>query len=149
MLGYLGNPKKTAEVIRNGWYVTGDIGRLDRAGFLHITDRLARFSKIGGEMIPHGAIEEALHAALGQTGVLAVTSIPDEKRGEKLVVIHTPEAGDGAALHGLLAESELPNLWKPSKECFVAVEALPLLGTGKLDLRGVREVALARLAAIG
>jgi acyl-[acyl-carrier-protein]-phospholipid O-acyltransferase/long-chain-fatty-acid--[acyl-carrier-protein] ligase len=145
MLGYLGNPEKTAEAIRNGWYVTGDIGRLDRAGFLHITDRLARFSKIGGEMIPHGAIEEALHTALGLTGVAAVTSIPDEKRGEKLVVIHTEEAGDGATLHGLLAESELPNLWKPSKDCFVKVETLPLLGTGKLDLRGIREVALAAL----
>jgi acyl-[acyl-carrier-protein]-phospholipid O-acyltransferase/long-chain-fatty-acid--[acyl-carrier-protein] ligase len=147
MQGYLGRPDKTAEAIRDGWYVTGDIGRLDRGGFLHITDRLARFSKIGGEMVPHGAVEDALHAALGRAGVLAVTSVPDDRRGEKLVVVHTPEAGDGAALQRLLARSGLPNLWKPAKDCFVAVERLPLLGTGKLDLRKIRETARAWLQA--
>jgi acyl-[acyl-carrier-protein]-phospholipid O-acyltransferase/long-chain-fatty-acid--[acyl-carrier-protein] ligase len=147
MLGYLGRPDKTAEAIRDGWYQTGDIGRLDKGGFLHITDRLARFSKIGGEMIPHGAVEDALHAALGRTGVLAVTSVPDDKRGEKLVVVHTSEAGDGPTLHGLMAKCELPNLWKPGKDCFVEIEALPLLGTGKLDLRGIREAAQAVLSA--
>jgi acyl-[acyl-carrier-protein]-phospholipid O-acyltransferase/long-chain-fatty-acid--[acyl-carrier-protein] ligase len=78
-----------------------------------------------------------------------VTSIPDEKRGEKLVVVHTPEAGDGPTLHGLLAQSNLPNLWKPGKDCFAGVDALPLLGTGKLDLRGVREAAMAQLGARG
>jgi len=143
MLGYLGKPEKSAEVLRDGWYVSGDIGRLDHSGFLHITDRLARFSKIGGEMIPHGAVEDALHAALGRIGVLAVTSVPDEKRGEKLVVVHTPEAGDASTLYQLLVASDLPNLWKPGRDCYVAVSALPLLGTGKLDLKGVREAALA------
>jgi acyl-[acyl-carrier-protein]-phospholipid O-acyltransferase/long-chain-fatty-acid--[acyl-carrier-protein] ligase len=145
MRGYLNRPDKTAEVLRDGWYISGDIGRLDEAGFLHITDRLARFSKIGGEMIPHGAIEDALHAALGQQGVVAVTSVPDEKRGEKLVVVHTADAGDAATLHQLLASSELPNLWKPGRDCFVAVATLPILGTGKLDLKGVKELALAGL----
>lgn len=146
MLGYLGKPEKSAEVLRDGWYVSGDIGHLDGGGFLHITDRLARFSKIAGEMIPHGAIEDALHTALGQVGVLAVTSIPDDKRGEKLVIVHTPTAGDAATLHQILAASPLPNLWKPGRDCFVAIESLPLLGTGKLDLQGLRAAALAGLA---
>lgn len=146
MLGYLGKPEKSAEVLRDGWYISGDIGYLDAGGFLHITDRLARFSKIGGEMIPHGAIEDALHAALGQVRVLAVTSVPDDKRGEKLVIVHTPAAGDATTLYQLLVASDLPNLWKPGRDCFVAVEALPLLGTGKLDLQGLRAAALAGLA---
>lgn len=143
MLGYLHKPEKTAEVIRDGWYVTGDIGRLDDYGFLHITDRLSRFSKIAGEMVPHGAVEDTLHARLGMSGVVAVTGIPDEKRGEKLVVVFAREAGDAETLHRLLAESDLPNLWKPGRECYVAVDALPVLGTGKLDLRGVKEAAMA------
>jgi acyl-[acyl-carrier-protein]-phospholipid O-acyltransferase/long-chain-fatty-acid--[acyl-carrier-protein] ligase len=142
MAGYLGKPEKTAEVVRDGWYVTGDIGRLDDMGFLHITDRLSRFSKIAGEMVPHGAVEDALHAKLGQTGLVAVTGVPDEKKGEKLVVVFAKEAGDAADLHRLMGETDLPNLWKPGRDCYVAVDALPILGTGKLDLRGVKEAAL-------
>ena len=61
MKGYLGKPEKTAEVLRDGWYVTGDIASQDEDGFLTITDRLSRFSKIGGEMVPHIKIEEHLH----------------------------------------------------------------------------------------
>jgi acyl-[acyl-carrier-protein]-phospholipid O-acyltransferase/long-chain-fatty-acid--[acyl-carrier-protein] ligase len=142
MAGYLGKPKKTAEVVRDGWYLTGDLGRLDDMGFLHITDRLSRFSKIAGEMIPHGAVEDALHTKLGQTGVVAVTGIPDDKRGEKLVVVFAREAGDAEELHKLMTDTDLPNLWKPGRDCYVAVEALPILGTGKLDLKGLREIAL-------
>ncbi|WP_298439419.1 acyl-[ACP]--phospholipid O-acyltransferase [Geobacter sp.] len=142
MLGYLHKPEKTAEAIRDGWYVTGDLGHLDDHGFLHITDRLSRFSKIAGEMVPHGAVEDALHARLGMTGVLAVTGVPDEKKGERLVVVFARVAGDAETLHRLMAESDLPNLWKPGRDCYVAVDALPLLGTGKLDLRGVKEAAL-------
>jgi acyl-[acyl-carrier-protein]-phospholipid O-acyltransferase/long-chain-fatty-acid--[acyl-carrier-protein] ligase len=142
MIGYLGKPEKTADVIRDGWYNSGDIGRLDDLGFLHITDRLARFSKIAGEMVPHGAVEDALHAALGAIGLVAVTGVPDEKRGEKLVVVFTQEAGDAATLHRLMTETDLPNLWKPGRDCYVAVDALPLLGTGKLDLKGVKESAI-------
>ncbi len=145
MLGYLGRPDKTAEAVRDGWYVTGDIGRLDDSGFLHITDRLSRFSKIGGEMIPHGAIEDELQGRLGKQQVVAVTAVPDEKRGERLVVLYSREAGDAEALYLLLTESSLPNLWKPGRDCYVEVEALPILGTGKLDLKRVKEIALAAI----
>ncbi|HEX5773270.1 MAG TPA: AMP-binding protein, partial [Geomobilimonas sp.] len=145
MLGYLNRPDKTAEVVRDGWYVTGDIGIMDQDGFLSITDRLSRFSKIGGEMVPHGAVEDELHARLGQQQVVAVTSIPDEKRGERLVVLYTKGVADSESLHRLMGESDLPNLWKPGKECYLEVEALPILGTGKLDLKGIREIALVAL----
>jgi acyl-[acyl-carrier-protein]-phospholipid O-acyltransferase/long-chain-fatty-acid--[acyl-carrier-protein] ligase len=143
MLGYLGRPDKTAEAIKDGWYVTGDIGVLDEDGFIRITDRLSRFSKIGGEMVPHGVVEDELHNRLGQTGVVAVTAVPDEKKGERLVVIYSREAADIETLQRHMAESSLPNLWKPGRDCYVDVESLPILGTGKLDLKGIKEMALA------
>lgn len=81
MQGYLGQPELTAKVVRDGWYVTGDVAYVDEDGFLFITDRLSRFSKIGGEMVPHGRVEEVLHEAAGaETMILAVTGVPDEKR---------------------------------------------------------------------
>jgi len=141
MLGYLNNPAKTAEAVRDGWYVTGDIGIMDEDGFIHITDRLSRFSKIAGEMVPHGAVEDELHTRLGQAGVVAVTALPDEKKGEKLVVIYVKAATSAAALQQHLAESALPNLWKPGPESYLAVDALPLLGTGKMDLQGLKDLA--------
>jgi acyl-[acyl-carrier-protein]-phospholipid O-acyltransferase/long-chain-fatty-acid--[acyl-carrier-protein] ligase len=143
MLGYLGQAGKTAEVIRDGWYVTGDIGVMDDDGFIRITDRMSRFSKIGGEMVPHGVVEDELHNRLGQTGVVAVTAVPDEKKGERLVVLFVREAADAETLQRHMAESPLPNLWKPGRDCYVEVESLPILGTGKLDLKGIREIALA------
>ena len=143
MLGYLGQEEKTAEVVRDGWYSTGDIGVMDDDGFIRITDRMSRFSKFGGEMVPHGVIEDELHGRLGQTGIVAVTAVPDEKKGEKLVVVYAGEATDAETLHRHMSESPLPNLWKPGRECYVEVEALPILGTGKLDLKGLKEIALA------
>src|SRR5208282_4066508 len=90
MQGYLGKPEKTAEVLQDGWYSTGDIAALDEDGFLTITDRLSRFSKIGGEMVPHIKIEEKLHELAGLTEMsFVVTGVPDGKKGERLVVLHT------------------------------------------------------------
>jgi acyl-[acyl-carrier-protein]-phospholipid O-acyltransferase / long-chain-fatty-acid--[acyl-carrier-protein] ligase len=147
MLGYLGRPEKTAEAIREGWYVTGDIGRLDDHGFVHITGRLARFSKIGGEMVPHGAVEEAILDGLGTTEpVAAVTAVADERRGERLVVVHTREA-DPRELRRIIEKSALPNLWKPDRDAYLAAEALPLLGSGKLDLQALRRMAEGSLGA--
>ncbi|MBJ6748978.1 acyl-[ACP]--phospholipid O-acyltransferase [Geomonas anaerohicana] len=143
MVGYLGKEEQTAAVVRDGWYATGDLGIMDDDGFIRITDRISRFSKIGGEMVPHGAVEDELHGRLGQTGILAVTAVPDEKKGERLVVIYTRGTTDAATLARLLSESELPNLWKPGRDGYIEVESLPILGTGKLDLKGLKELALA------
>jgi len=145
MLGYLGQEAKTAEVVKSGWYVTGDIGIMDEDGFIRITDRMSRFSKIGGEMVPHGVVEDELHGRLGQTGVVAVTAVPDEKKGEKLVVLFAREAADAETLQRHMAESPLPNLWKPGRDCYIGVDSLPILGTGKLDLKGIKEIALSTL----
>jgi acyl-[acyl-carrier-protein]-phospholipid O-acyltransferase/long-chain-fatty-acid--[acyl-carrier-protein] ligase len=144
MKGYLGQPAKTAEVIRDGWYITGDIASLDEDGFLEITDRLSRFSKIGGEMIPHIKVEDKLHELTGASDqVFAVTSAPDEKRGERLLVLHTLPDEPLKECLAKLPQSGLPNLWLPRSDAFFKVDTLPYLGSGKLDLRKVRELALA------
>jgi acyl-[acyl-carrier-protein]-phospholipid O-acyltransferase/long-chain-fatty-acid--[acyl-carrier-protein] ligase len=142
MLGYLDEPDKSEEVLKDGWYNTGDIANIDKDGFLTITDRLSRFSKIAGEMVPHLAIEEVYHKALDATEQLvAVTSVPDEKRGEELVVLHCEKAGEADKLHRIISDSELPNLWKPKRENYIKIDALPALGSGKLDLIKVKEIA--------
>jgi acyl-[acyl-carrier-protein]-phospholipid O-acyltransferase / long-chain-fatty-acid--[acyl-carrier-protein] ligase len=143
MQGYLGKPEKTAEVLQNGWYVTGDIAAEDEDGFLTITDRLSRFSKIGGEMVPHIKIEERLHELAGATEQkFVVAGVPDGKKGERLVVLHTLPPDELKMLLDQLPQSGLPNLWVPRPNQFFAIEELPHLGTGKLDLRRVRELAL-------
>ena len=142
MQGYLGQPQKTAEVVHDGYYVTGDIAAVDEDGFLQITDRLSRFSKIGGEMVPHIKVEERLHELAGLAEQsFVVAGVPDEKKGERLVVLHKlSENALGVCLEKL-AQSDLPNLWKPRQDQFFHVDAFPYLGTGKLDLRQVRELA--------
>lgn len=148
MKGYLGRPDLTAQVLRDGWYVTGDIAILDDEGFLRITDRLSRFSKIGGEMVPHGKVEEALHQAVGSdVAVFAVTGIPDEKKGERLAVLTTLDEALLPAALEKLSKMGLPNLFLPRLDMFVKVDALPLLGTGKSDLKRVKEIAIERSTA--
>jgi acyl-[acyl-carrier-protein]-phospholipid O-acyltransferase/long-chain-fatty-acid--[acyl-carrier-protein] ligase len=150
MKGYLGREDLSAGVMQDGWYVTGDIAVMDEDGFLRITDRLSRFSKIGGEMVPHGRIEEALQEAAGATiQVFAVTAVPDERKGERLAVLHTLDKAAIPPLLDKLAASGLPNLFIPRRDGFVKVEALPVLGTGKLDLRAIKEVAAERLQPAG
>ena len=142
MVGYLGKPEKTAEVLSDGWYTTGDIAALDEDGFLQITDRLSRFSKIGGEMVPHIKVEEKLHELAGVTEqTFVVTSVADEKKGERLMVLHKLTEDKLAACLEKLTASDLPNLWKPKADGFIRVESFPMLGTGKLDLRKVKEEA--------
>ncbi len=142
MRGYLGKPEKTAEVLHDGWYTTGDVGMIEEDGFVTITDRLSRFSKIGGEMVPHIRIEEKLHELADATEqVFAVTAVPDEKKGERIIVIHTlPEAKLTAVLEKL-SQCDLPALWKPKANQFVHVDSIPTLGTGKMDLRAIRALA--------
>jgi acyl-[acyl-carrier-protein]-phospholipid O-acyltransferase/long-chain-fatty-acid--[acyl-carrier-protein] ligase len=115
---------------------------MEEDGFLTITDRLSRFSKIGGEMVPHIKIEDKLQELAGVTEqVFAVTTLPDEKKGERLVVVHTLPEQKLAPVLEKLATCDLPALWKPRANQFFHVDALPVLGTGKIDLRGVKTLA--------
>ena len=147
MQGYLDEPGKTAEVITDGWYNTGDFAMLDSDGFVTITGRQSRFSKIGGEMVPHIKIEQELTTICDcgddEDGelLLAVTAVPDDRKGERLIVLHRPLKKSVEDVLKELAAKELPNIWLPNKNSFLEVESIPILGTGKLDLRGIKLVA--------
>jgi acyl-[acyl-carrier-protein]-phospholipid O-acyltransferase/long-chain-fatty-acid--[acyl-carrier-protein] ligase len=144
MEGYLGRPELTRQAIQDGWYVTGDMGRLDEDGFLTLTGRLSRFAKCGGEMVPLEKIEETMHEILGTSErVCAVTCVPDESRGERLIVLYVPQQGlEVRWWCQQLSSRGLPNLWLPSERDFHAVPELPVLGSGKLNLQGVKEMAV-------
>jgi acyl-[acyl-carrier-protein]-phospholipid O-acyltransferase/long-chain-fatty-acid--[acyl-carrier-protein] ligase len=148
MRGYLNRDDLTEAAFIDGWYNTGDLGFLSEDGFLKISGRLSRFSKIGGEMVPHGRVEEALHQAIGsQEQVFAVTAVGDERKGEKLAVLTTLDDGQvERALQGLASQG-LPNLFIPRRENVIKVDAIPVLGTGKLDLKAMRRLAEERLAS--
>jgi acyl-[acyl-carrier-protein]-phospholipid O-acyltransferase/long-chain-fatty-acid--[acyl-carrier-protein] ligase len=148
MMGYLGKSEATQNAIRDGWYITGDIGKFDEDGFITLTGRLARFAKIGGEMVPLERIEEELNAILGVTErTCAVTSVPDEKKGERVVVLHLPLNGmDVRGLCQQLSTRGLPNLGLPGERDFFLIPEMPVLGSGKLDLKRIKEVALEKTA---
>ncbi len=152
MQGYLDRPDLTAKVVRDGWYCTGDIARLDHEGFITITGRESRFSKIGGEMVPHLSVEEAVNAELGAADgelLAVVTAVPDAAKGERLIVFHLPTPHDPRDVVKRLGQRGLPNLWLPSADSFAEIPELPLLGSGKLDLRHLAEMAKARFAGKG
>jgi len=140
--GYLHDAKRTAEVLRDGWLKTGDIGRFDEDGFLYIEGRLSRFSKIGGEMVPHEAIEQKIIDLLELSGrderPLAIVGVQDEAKGEALVLLSAVDI-DIAELRKKLQEAGVPNLWIPKH--VQRVEAIPVLASGKLDLKKCQELA--------
>ncbi len=147
MQGYLNRPDLTEKVIKDGWYCTGDIARLDREGFITITGRESRFSKIGGEMVPHLSVEEAINEALGAADgdlVAVVTAVPDKAKGERLVVFHLPTDRDITSVVAALRGRGMPNLWIPGADAFTEIPEMPVLGTGKLDLRRLGELARER-----
>jgi acyl-[acyl-carrier-protein]-phospholipid O-acyltransferase/long-chain-fatty-acid--[acyl-carrier-protein] ligase len=140
--GYLDDPARSAQVIEDGWFSTGDLARFDEDGFLYIEGRLSRFSKIGGEMVPHETVEAAVRRCLaieGEELTVTVTGVPDEAKGEALVLLSTREI-DVAALRKNLASAGIPNLWIP-RRC-VRCAAIPQLASGKLDLRRIQQLAL-------
>src|SRR5881409_3996489 len=143
--GYLHDSKRTAEVLRDGWLRTGDIGRFDEDGFLYIEGRLSRFSKIGGEMVPHEAIEQKIIDLLALSGrderPIAIVGIQDEAKGEALVLLSAVDI-DLADLRKKLQDAGVPNLWIPKQ--VHRVEAIPVLASGKLDLKKCNEVAAER-----
>ena len=149
MKGYLHQPELTASVIKDGWYQTGDIAYIDDDGFIFITGRESRFSKIGGEMVPHIKVEEELLKLVGgehEKQPLSVTAVPDAKKGERLIVLHTKLDKTIDELRKGLTAAGLPNLFIPAADSFLEIPELPILGTGKLDLKGMKVIAQDRFA---
>lgn len=146
MQGYMNQPEKTAEVLVDGWYCTGDLAKIDEDGFIFITGRLSRFSKIGGEMVPHEGIENAISEIIGcdpdEPICVTASSIPDEKKGEKIIILYSDLKGKTPEdILAAMREKGLPPIWIPSNDAFRKVEQIPILGTGKLDIQGAKRMA--------
>ena len=139
---YLGEPKRTAEVKQGEWFITGDLARFDEDGFLFIEGRLSRFSKIAGEMVPHGTVEDALIKAYNlfdeEQPMIAVAGRPDKAKGEALVLLATMDL-EFEDVREKLNGAGLANLWIPKE--IKRVEVIPTLATGKLDLRQIQVLA--------
>ena len=154
MKGYFEQPEKTSEVLKHGWYITGDVGKIDEDGFIWVTGRESRISKIGGEMVPHIMIEEEITKILLGGGpesgepVVAVTALPHPTRSEQIIVLYKDSppspALSPAELIERMAALGLPRIWIPHINGFIQVDSIPLLGTGKLDLASVKRMAQER-----
>lgn len=145
--GYLNQPEKTAEVLVDGWFCTGDLGRMDEDGFLYIEGRLSRFSKIGGEMVPHETLEDSINAAMNydpeDERKVIIVGVPDEAKGEALILLTTEADLDKSVLRSRLLEQGVPALWIP--KTLVVIDEIPHLASGKLDLKSCKEMGMATL----
>ena len=141
MLGYLDDPALTATAFHGEWYITGDIATIDADGFIRITDRLSRFSKIAGEMVPHMKVEEEIQALLDEKHAATVISVADETRGERLIAFYSDPAISPAELWERLTATSLPRLWIPKREDLRPMESIPTVGSGKVDIQRLKRIA--------
>ncbi|HSH09214.1 MAG TPA: AMP-binding protein [Oceanipulchritudo sp.] len=144
--GYLNNKEATAHAFQDGWFRTGDLARIDSEGYLFIEGRVSRFSKLGGEMVPHGRLEQIIAECFkledAESPLVAVTGISDETKGEALVVLTAVEIKPNDLRERLLKQG-IPNLWIP--RIVLRVDAIPSLASGKLDLKALDALALRKL----
>ncbi|MBJ7283544.1 MAG: AMP-binding protein, partial [Akkermansiaceae bacterium] len=145
--GYLDDPVKSAEVLSDGWFRTGDVGRVDDAGFLYIEGRISRFSKIAGEMVPHETVEAAINKVLGldteSERRIAVVGVPDEQKGEAILLLSSVSGSsliqECIDLRYKLMDEGLSSLWCPKR--IIAVNEIPVLASGKLDIKSCEALA--------
>ncbi|GHV09475.1 hypothetical protein AGMMS50229_19730 [Campylobacterota bacterium] len=156
MKGYFKEPELTAAAIHDGWYITGDVGKIDKDGFIFLTGRESRISKIGGEMVPHILIEETLLDILKKhipretsndkpdeiklSIPLAVSAVPDEKKGERIIVLYSNLPISPEEMCKEMRDSGCPLIWIPFPQSFYEVESIPALATGKLDIGAMKKM---------
>lgn len=146
--GYIGREDLNAGIFRDGWFKTGDLGKVDLNGFLTLGGRRSRFSKVAGEMVPHEVVEDAIESFVqkpeGFAGrAVAVMGVPDAQKGEALVLLSCLHSANLPAaldeIRSYMVEQGLPRLWCPRE--IIPVECIPVLPTGKMDLRGCQMLA--------
>lgn len=146
--GYVGREDLNEGIFKDGWFKTGDLGRVDLNGMLTLGGRRSRFSKIGGEMVPHEVVENAIEEFVthpeGFVGrAVAVVGVPDAQKGEALVLLscvhHSQLTQALDEIRTYMVEQGLPRLWCPRE--IIPVETIPALPSGKMDLRGCQMLA--------
>lgn len=144
MQGYISpdDPRKV-EPLEGGWHDTGDIVDIDADGYVAILGRVKRFAKIGGEMVSLTAVE-GLAGAVWPEGRHAVVSVPDSRKGEKLVLVTDRKDAEVARMAEWAREHGAPELAVPKK--IMRVAELPVLGTGKTDYVAIQRMVEAEAA---
>ena len=142
MMGYMlhNDPGKVVP-LAGGWHDTGDIVTIDD-GFVRITGRAKRFAKIGGEMVSLAAVE-TVAAHIWPEAQHVVVALPDQRKGEQLVLLTTQPDADKENLQKGAREAGFPELWVP--KALLVVDSIPILGSGKVDLAGARDLAIKSL----
>lgn len=144
MLGYIrsDNPG-VIQPPRDGWHDTGDVVHIDEDGFISIKGRLKRFAKIGGEAVSLAVVEN-IALALWPDFSHAAISMPDGRKGEHIVLLTTNPEADRVDLVGWAQNHGAPELAVPKR--IIRVDAIPVLGTGKIDYTCIEKMALAEIA---
>jgi acyl-[acyl-carrier-protein]-phospholipid O-acyltransferase/long-chain-fatty-acid--[acyl-carrier-protein] ligase len=147
--GYLNDKDATGNAFVDGWFRTGDLARIDPDGYIFIEGRISRFSKLGGEMVPHGRVEQAIaecfHLEDSESPLVAVAGVSDDVKGEALVVLAAVEIS-AADLRERLTRAGIPNLWIP--RIILRVDAIPSLASGKLDLKALNDLVSQKMAEL-
>jgi acyl-[acyl-carrier-protein]-phospholipid O-acyltransferase/long-chain-fatty-acid--[acyl-carrier-protein] ligase len=136
MAGYLRDG--AIEGPAEGWYDTGDIVTVDAEGYVTIVGRVKRFAKLGGEMVSLAAAEGIAETAVPATRH-AVVSLPDPRRGEKLVLVTEAHDFDRNRLLEAAHRLGMPEIAVPRE--VIEIDQMPLLGTGKTDYPAVARLA--------
>jgi len=150
MNGYYKAPELTSQAFHDGFYITGDIGKFEN-GFLYITDRLKRFAKIGGEMIPLTPIEDKLSHVLDQHTEnekrnCAIVNIPHAQKGEQLVAFVVDANSDKISLNRELDQAGLPKLSQPDH--YMPIDSIPMLPSGKVDYKSIKKTAIEKFVQV-